>query len=203
MLKSACWLELPLARNHLFSPDFIQHSVSWFPVFYDVSRQIAGERKELFAKIQKELFQQTIAVRGRPGFYGSTGLPSWPKTHFRDPGCAPRVNFPAYRVKFWVLNFGQFGQNSPYTGWGASKKYWPWGFDGGLARSAKPKSTEGTFCTIWGDLFEKFENQKVLKVLFARFGVVHSKILKYKKYQIQKHEPYQKYFTKNFCRFII
>jgi len=117
MLKSACWVELPLARNHLFSP-ILCNTPSPFPAprsFFGVSRRIAGERKELFAKIQKELFQQTIAVRGRPGFYGSTGLPSWPKTRFRDPGCAPRVNFPAYRVKFWALNFGRFGQNSHHT----------------------------------------------------------------------------------------
>ena len=68
--------------------------------FFAVSGRITRERKELFAKIQKELFQQTFAVRGRPGFYGSTRLPSWPKTCFRDPGCAPRVNFPAYHCAF-------------------------------------------------------------------------------------------------------
>ena len=115
MLKSACWLELPLAGIHLFSPILYNTPFPVLRSFFGVSQRIAGERKELFAKIQKELFQQTIAVRGRPGFYGSTRLPSWPKTCFRDPGCAPRVNFPAYRVKFRVLNFGQFGQNSPYT----------------------------------------------------------------------------------------
>ena len=104
-----------IGRYPPFFPDFIQHSVSCTQVFFGVSQRIAGERKELFAKIQKELFQQTIAVRGRPGFYGSTGLPSWPKNVFSRPGLCAASQFSAYPVRFWALNFGQFGQNSPHT----------------------------------------------------------------------------------------
>ena len=115
MLKSACWLELPLAGIHLFSPILYNNPFPVLRSFFGVSQRIAGERKELFAKIQKELFQQTIAVRGRPGFYGSTGLPSWPKNVFSRPGLCAASQFSAYPVRFWALNFRQFGQNSPHT----------------------------------------------------------------------------------------
>ncbi len=97
MLKSACWLELPLAGIHLFSPILYNTPFPVLRSFFGVSQRIA------------------IAVRGRPGFYGSTGLPSWPKNVFSRPGLCAASQFSAYPVRFWALNFGQFGQNSPHT----------------------------------------------------------------------------------------
>ena len=104
-----------IGRYPPFSPILYNNPFPVLRSFFGVSQRIAGERKELFAKIQKELFQQTIAVRGRPGFYGSTGLPSWPKNVFSRPGLCAASQFSAYPVRFWALNFRQFGQNSPHT----------------------------------------------------------------------------------------
>ena len=50
--------------------------------YLETKIKIAEERKELFAKFQKELLQQTIAVRVPGGFYRPSSLPSWPKITF-------------------------------------------------------------------------------------------------------------------------
>ena len=83
--------------------------------YLETKIKIAEERKELFAKFQKELLQQTIAVRVPGGFIGLARFLHGQKSLFSRPGRAPRVNFAAHLVTFWVLNFGQFGPNSPCT----------------------------------------------------------------------------------------
>ena len=104
-----------MARNHIFPPIFTTLRILHSGGFLAYPDGLQENEKSFLQKSKRSFFSRRLRFEAAQGFMGLRGFLHGQKTCFRDPGCTPRVNFPAYRVKFWVLNFGQFGQNSPYT----------------------------------------------------------------------------------------